>query len=177
MARVDWKQFELIQGWLTPQEGELLIKYCVSPWLEIGTWKGKSTYLLGTTGEGTTIDWFKGSNEGAQLPYELPELEEVEKTLSGLPVTIINSDSKQVSWKNNISFLFLDGDHTYCGVRTDYDKFSPYLSRKGYLALHDVAVKNRDPYPGVTTLYNQLLTEGWELVERENRLVILRRKQ
>lgn len=36
-----------------------------------------------------------------------------------------------------IDFLFIDGDHTYDGVKTDWDIWSPLVGSGGIVALHD----------------------------------------
>lgn len=39
-----------------------------------------------------------------------------------------------------IDFLFIDGDHTYEGVRQDYEMYSPLVRSGGLVAFHDTAV-------------------------------------
>lgn len=43
-----------------------------------------------------------------------------------------------------IDFLFIDGDHTFEGVKQDFDTYSPWVKPGGLVALHDVV-----PYPEV----------------------------
>jgi predicted O-methyltransferase YrrM len=38
-----------------------------------------------------------------------------------------------------IDFLFIDGDHTYDGVKADFDMYAPLVRPGGLIALHDVA--------------------------------------
>ena len=35
-------------------------------------------------------------------------------------------------------FLFIDGDHTYEGVKTDFEMYSPLVRQGGLVALHDI---------------------------------------
>lgn len=37
-----------------------------------------------------------------------------------------------------IDFLFIDGDHTYQGVKADFEMYSPLVRRGGLIALHDI---------------------------------------
>lgn len=37
-----------------------------------------------------------------------------------------------------IDFLFIDGDHTYEGVKSDFEMYSPLVSRGGLIAFHDI---------------------------------------
>jgi len=49
-------------------------------------------------------------------------LEEVKKILNG----------------NQLDFLFIDGDHTYEGVKKDFEMYSPHVRRGGIVAFHDI---------------------------------------
>jgi predicted O-methyltransferase YrrM len=40
---------------------------------------------------------------------------------------------------NELDFLFIDGDHTYEGVREDFNMYSPLVRSGGMIAFHDVA--------------------------------------
>lgn len=72
---------------------------------------------------------------------------------------IIASKSEQAReiWNLPIKFLFIDADHSYDGVKKDFDLFEPFLVEGGYLALHDV-----DPqgHPGVVQFYNEIMATG-----------------
>ena len=37
-----------------------------------------------------------------------------------------------------IDFLFIDGDHTYEGVKQDFEMYSPFVKKNGIIALHDI---------------------------------------
>lgn len=39
----------------------------------------------------------------------------------------------------SIDFLFIDGDHTYEGVKRDWEMYSPLVRPGGLVAFHDVA--------------------------------------
>lgn len=39
---------------------------------------------------------------------------------------------------HQIDFLFLDGDHTYAGLKGDWETYGPMLSDKGLAVFHDV---------------------------------------
>jgi cephalosporin hydroxylase len=38
----------------------------------------------------------------------------------------------------SIDFLFIDGDHSYEGVKSDYEIYSPLVGKGGLIAFHDV---------------------------------------
>jgi cephalosporin hydroxylase len=35
-------------------------------------------------------------------------------------------------------FIFIDGDHSYDGVKCDFDLYKPFLSPRGYIGFHDI---------------------------------------
>lgn len=41
-------------------------------------------------------------------------------------------------FENGIDFLFIDGDHTYNGVKMDFEMYSPLVKDNGIIALHDI---------------------------------------
>lgn len=45
---------------------------------------------------------------------------------------------------NPIDFIFIDGDHSYKGVMSDYEIYRPMLSSIGIMAFHDVNTPERD---------------------------------
>ena len=55
-----------------------------------------------------------------------------------------------------IDFLFIDGDHTYAGVKMDFDLYSPLMSKKGLIALHDIAPRPDQPNIEVWKFWQEL---------------------
>lgn len=54
-----------------------------------------------------------------------------------------------------IDFLFIDGDHSYQGVKMDYDMYSPLVRSGGIIAFHDVG-KNEEG--GCFQFWNEIKT-------------------
>jgi cephalosporin hydroxylase len=53
-----------------------------------------------------------------------------------------------------LELLFIDGDHTYAGVRADFEMYSPLVRSGGVVAFHDIAVQ---PMPNeVARLWNEI---------------------
>ena len=46
---------------------------------------------------------------------------------------------KNVLDGQNLDFLFIDGDHTYEGVKKDFEMYSPLVRKGGVIAFHDIA--------------------------------------
>jgi cephalosporin hydroxylase len=67
-------------------------------------------------------------------------LEKVRTALNGKPV----------------DFLFVDGDHSYEGVRQDFEMYSPLARDGGLVAFHDVAPNPDVPEYGVAKYWREL---------------------
>jgi predicted O-methyltransferase YrrM len=39
-----------------------------------------------------------------------------------------------------VDFLFIDGDHTYAGVKQDFEMYSPLVRKGGLVAFHDIVL-------------------------------------
>jgi predicted O-methyltransferase YrrM len=47
---------------------------------------------------------------------------------------------KNILKGNKLDFLFIDGDHTYQGVKKDFEMYSQLVKKGGLIALHDVCL-------------------------------------
>jgi predicted O-methyltransferase YrrM len=52
--------------------------------------------------------------------------------------------------------IFIDGDHSYDGVKFDFDNALPLLEEGGIIIFHDIASK---ACPGVVQLWEEIKTE------------------
>lgn len=70
--------------------------------------------------------------------------------------------------KEKLDFLFIDGDHTYEGVRTDYLIYRDFVRSQGYIAFHDIndSEFHRANMVGVGRLWQEL--EGVKLEFNEH---------
>jgi len=64
----------------------------------------------------------------------------------------------QILNSKEIDFLFIDGDHTYEGVKQDYIMYSSLVKKGGYIAFHDIndTQRHRDRNVYVGKLWNEL---------------------
>jgi predicted O-methyltransferase YrrM len=67
-------------------------------------------------------------------------LEQLKKRLGGQPV----------------DFLFIDGDHTYAGVKQDFEMYSPLVRKGGLIAFHDIALHPPELDCHVDEFWNEL---------------------
>jgi predicted O-methyltransferase YrrM len=84
-------------------------------------------------------------------------------------VEIVRATSEEAArnWTQPIDLLFIDGDHSYEGVKRDWTLFSPYLAPFGVAAFHDSTWElhgpNR-PDMGVPRFLEELRTAGYPLI-------------
>jgi len=55
-----------------------------------------------------------------------------------------------------IDFLFIDADHTYEGVKRDFQLYSPLVAKGGLVGFHDIAPTAPSEEYGVRQLWNEL---------------------
>jgi cephalosporin hydroxylase len=67
-----------------------------------------------------------------------------------------------------LDYLFIDGDHTYDGVKRDFDMYAPLVRSKGMIAFHDIAAHKTDPECQVAKFWDELKQryEFREFIER-----------
>ncbi len=119
--------------------------------VEIGSWKGKSTYCLARglrSGKVIAIDPFDASGDEKsnelyqKLKGERALIDQFRERMAKLNVLekieIFQGLSSQFVGKvEKIDFLFIDGDHSIENCEFDFTKYSPFIPSGGYLALHD----------------------------------------
>ncbi len=54
-----------------------------------------------------------------------------------------------------IDLLFIDADHSYEGVSSDWKNWSPFMNKGGIIAFHDYYVKTRGGHSGVRQFINR----------------------
>jgi predicted O-methyltransferase YrrM len=130
------------------------------PWVEIGSYCGKSAIYLGAAARerGTTlfsIDHHRGSEEHQPGEgYHDPRLTDVDGRVDTLPEfrrTISEAGLEDVvlgiagrseelgpTWRAPLGLVFIDGGHSSEATAADYEGWSPHLVEGGLLAIHDV---------------------------------------
>ena len=78
-----------------------------------------------------------------------------------------------VSWLTRIlkgqqiDFLFIDGDHSIEGVKSDYENFSPFVRSGGIVAFHDydplAVFQNKTDGQGAAWMCEDLKKEGYQI--------------
>ena len=57
-----------------------------------------------------------------------------------------------------IDFLFIDGDHTYAGVKSDYENYGAFVAAGGIIAFHDIRTTGRERE--VSSFWKELKSHG-----------------
>ena len=182
---MDWNQIKKIEGYLTQLEAECLFdlaKQAENCIVEIGSYKGLSTVVLA-----------EGSRNGYGVPvYAIdPHIPHTDTTGSTEVlygphakwafyknllryncekiVNVVQLPSALVSqcWYTQIGLLFIDGDHTYEGVKGDFDHWQGLV--KGKIAFHD---SQRE---GIKRAIGE--AKNWKIIKEAGSLCIMERNQ
>ena len=63
---------------------------------------------------------------------------------------------KNILGDRKIDFLFIDGDHTYKGVRKDFEMYSPLVRKGGIIAFHDIVDGPTKDVGGVPKFWREI---------------------
>lgn len=124
--------------------------------LEIGTANGGTLFLFTRVAisDATiiSVDLPGGPFGGGYPRWKIPLYKSF--TRDGQKIFLIRSDShnpktlnqvKEILGNGRLDFLFIDGDHTYEGVKRDFEMYSPLVRKGGIIAFHDIV-----PHPPET---------------------------
>lgn len=80
------------------------------------------------------------------------------------------SDAAARDWKHPIDLIFIDGDHSYEGVKRDWDLFLPHMKPSGVAIFHDT-MWDLPPYAGevrsdmgVPRFVDELRQQGYQVL-------------
>ena len=65
----------------------------------------------------------------------------------------------------HIDFLFIDGDHTYEGVKSDFEMYSPLVRSGGLIALHDIVPGPEGCVGGVPKYWSELKADRFDIID------------
>jgi predicted O-methyltransferase YrrM len=128
----------------------LLEKHELRTVVEIGTATGGSLYCWCRLAEPNalvvSIDLPGGRFGGGCTPERVEEMKLLFPR-EGQKLHLVRGDSHQrptidevneLLGEREIDFLFIDGDHTYDGVKQDFETYSPRVKGGGLIVLHDI---------------------------------------
>lgn len=102
--------------------------------VEIGTYKG-GTALLMSVAKPKEAKFVSLDIKAYSHPI-------IKKSLKEHSLLLLQN-SKEFIPDFKIDFLFIDGDHTYKGVKEDFEHFFPYLNKGADILLHDAVRAGR----------------------------------
>ena len=119
--------------------------------LEIGTCSGGTLFLFSHILNGNakliSLDMPQGDFGAGYKDYKMPFYTNFAH--GNQTVHLVRADShSKASLKKiegllkgvKLDFLFIDGDHTYEGVKKDFEMYSPLVRKGGLIAFHDIAI-------------------------------------
>ena len=133
-------------------------------YLEIGVHNGasmsyvlQSNYLIGNcVGVDLFEDTFYNDNLNQNKIYS--NLEQLNKNNNTIKLIKGNSNSMRVIdqvKEHTYDVIFIDGDHTYDGVKNDFVNYYPYLSKHGVMVFDDFNKANTNK--GVYRFINEII--------------------
>ena len=178
------------KGFMPADEGDALYDAAIAaaaavpaaPWVEVGSYCGRSTIWLGAAAResGTTlfaVDHHRGSEEN-QAGWEWHDTDVVDARIDKMDtlpffraaihdaaledhVVGVVGRSPVVArhWQTPLAFLFIDGGHGVEPARLDYEGWTPHIAVGGTLAIHDVFP---DPADGGRPPYEQIYVPALE---------------
>lgn len=196
------------RGFMPADEGDALYAAALAagselpglPFLEVGSYCGRSTVWLGAAAKARdtvvfAIDHHRGSEEN-QAGWEHHDTSVVDPRIgkmdtlpffratiydAGLEDSVVavvgQSPLVAATLATQVAFLFIDGGHGEEPARLDYEGWTPHVAMGGTLAIHDVFP---DPADGGRPPYEQIFKPALEsgrfqLVEAVGSLRVLRR--
>ena len=135
--------------------------------IEIGTDKGGTLFVLTRVSNPhatiISIDLYEGQFGGGYPRWRIPFYEAFSSHDQGIYLIRENSHlpkTRQIVEKildgQKIDFLFVDGDHTYEGVKEDFEMYAPLVRRGGVVAFHDIVPGPTESVGGVNKFWLEI---------------------
>jgi len=205
MMKIDFDVWDNIKGFMDKDEAKRLYSIALQaskngPVIEIGSYCGKSAYIIGSACKENgsilfSIDHHKGSEE--QQPGEAyfdpdlfdPKLSRVNTfsffqeiiNMASLEDTVVpiiaSSNIAGKMWKTPISMLFIDGGHSFEACYEDFMTWSCHIKPNGFLLIHDIFTDPEKGGQAPRQVYEIALTSGnYEELEMTKTLGVLKRR-
>jgi predicted O-methyltransferase YrrM len=135
--------------------------------LEIGTARGGTLFLLSRVAHPcatlVTIDLPGGPFGGGYGRHWEPILRAMPRSTQTLKLVRGDSHDRrtlamvaEIFHEGTVDFLLIDGDHSYAGVRQDFEWYVPLVRPGGLVALHDIVSGPEDLVGGVPRFWKEI---------------------
>jgi cephalosporin hydroxylase len=152
--------------------------------MEIGSASGASFYLwsqlAAADGKKISVD-LPGGVYGGEANADAQVRARRDQMMQGFApgVHLVAGDShtpeiynqvQSILGEDKVDFLFIDGDHTYEGVRADYLMYRDFVRSDGYIGFHDIndSEFHRANRVGVGRLWQELVGTKLEFNEHQD---------
>jgi predicted O-methyltransferase YrrM len=153
-----WEATKKVPGFLGEDEARFLgmVAACTpghGSIVEIGSFKGKSTVMLAKVSKhyglgpvvaidphnfnAPKIESYRKWSTSVTTYEEILENLRIAGVSELVDVRRAYSTEVSATWNSPIRFLWIDGDHSYQGVKADFDGFYRHLMPHGVVAFHD----------------------------------------
>jgi predicted O-methyltransferase YrrM len=114
--------------------------------LEIGSYNGGTLFSFSKLNPNSliiSIDLPEGNFSSINTKWKTPIFHSFGKNLKLIQENSHNIETlnkvKRILSGKKIDFMFIDGDHTYEGVKKDFEMYYPLLKKGGIVAFHDIS--------------------------------------
>lgn len=139
--------------------------------LEIGTCRGGAlmaySHFAADDATIVSVDLPHGRFGGGYPAWRAPLYRSFRRP--GQRLQLVRGDSHDAATRSEVEralagrtvdFLFIDGDHTYEGVRSDFELYSPLLSARALVGFHDIVPGGGEHVGGVPEFWRELKESG-----------------
>jgi len=135
--------------------------------VEIGTANGGTFFCFSKLAPDDatiiSIDLPEGKFSGGYPEWKIPIFKSF--TVASQKMFLLRQDShaqetinkvKDILNKRSVDFLFIDGDHSYEGVKKDFEMYSPLVKSSGIIAFHDIISGSEENIGGVPAFWREI---------------------
>lgn len=166
-------EFSLIEPWQEPEEIIEVLKIIErnppKNVMEIGTANGGTLFLLTRMAANNasilSVDLPGGKFGGGYPEWKEPIYRSFAKKGQTINLIRANSHDKETYTKvssylknKKVDFMFIDGDHTYEGVKEDFNTYKEFLADNALVMFHDIA-PHPNPIYGVDKFWKEIKQE------------------
>jgi predicted O-methyltransferase YrrM len=155
--------------------GKFLREFAPTRSLEIGTNYGGTLFLLCMVSppgaEIISVDLPSGAFGGGYPVRKIPIFRQFPK--SGQKLRLLRGDSHSEQMRERVlrllkgellDYLFVDADHTYAGVRRDFEMYAPLVRGGGVVVFHDIVTHKPGTGCEVEKFWNEI-KQGYRHLE------------